>query len=354
MAFDPENGVWYTLQEEYNRIKVTLSDGTLRAILLDDDQVRADAANVFYDVVEDGATYVESMLNNNPPPDTTCGAGRDPSSCGGTARIPVGAPSLARSPGALAAPVAGPRPSGRPAFSVGLGTSRPPGRARPAGFRPSPLHKPWRFTRVAHHPVSRTSPPSLAHGAPTLGALSAAQPVPLVLGDPAPGDGLWPAGLPTREITSIIDGMQGPDPSCLDIANELYRMVHQTRSDMTDYFHTLRDVVFGMPTVSLPVAMMNDAADVTIGWELGGTAAAGAISEAGATKMRSQIYLNFLALEYKAFGCWNNSWPDAPAQGPMQISSAGNYTCSNDSYEVVDDNTGADYTVTVYDCEYAI
>lgn len=50
----------------------------------------------------------------------------------------------------------------------------------------------------------------------------------------------------------------------------------------------------------------------------------------------------------------HNTWPHAQAVGPLQIASAGDYECSNDTYEVVDDNTGADCTVTLTDCEYAI
>lgn len=174
------------------------------------------------------------------------------------------------------------------------------------------------------------------------------------LGDPAPAfvPGLTPGAMPAHDINSILSGMSDP-PSCLKMAQQIYDFSHQAQSSQKAYLCSL-GLVVGTPKVTLEVGGMNGATDVALGWSVAGYAQAVEIQEAAATAMRSFITLQFLALEYKNFGCFSNTWPDAPAVGPLQISSAGEYTCSDDTYEVVDEDAGTDYTVTVYDCEYAI
>lgn len=148
MMYDDQLGIWYTLQEQYQRILVNTGDGQLNAIVLDDPQIRADAANVFYNAVVDGPDYTLQMLNDNPPPADTLYA---------TSVVPTSGPSLSLTGVAASPPKV--QPASKPTLNVSVGTAangRSPARH---GFHPIP-HKTWQFKLVSHKPISSAVQPS--------------------------------------------------------------------------------------------------------------------------------------------------------------------------------------------------
>jgi hypothetical protein len=283
-------GASYSLDAVNQRILT--GDGKVIAM---DADVTAEALNVFNAFDEDIPAQVATT-------DTTCGAGRDPSTCDATDRARGDGPMMARLPAGTVAPTGslGPTAEGQATLALFAARLRHPPQ-HVILLRPSALPEP-------------TSPPRGLH--------------------------------PTTPIhkDDVTDILSGPGPggfSCYDIAYAIYQLspsYYQHKTDvgnfLTNLFHELTphiDPQTGAPTVDL-----DKAASQTLGFD-----------NIAGDVLYNQIQLSVLANYYQALGCWNNKWADAAATPPALV-----YVCSVKNQDVSFDGGQTWTSMEVRECGY--
>lgn len=132
-------------------------------------------------------------------------------------------------------------------------------------------------------------------------------------------------------------------PDCLSISLSIYQGVQDWNIARQRWANALTDlthkIIPGVDASGNPNLRLPSVQDVV------------SVDNAAADAMNAQIELDYLAMQYRSFGCWNdNSWDSAPAFG------AGGggieLNCHSETWEVSSDGGQTWSPIEVQVCEY--